>query len=120
MIRVHTMVRISDNSGAIYGQCIKVLKNAKIAKPGDIIIVVVKKNMPHKKIKRGSIHRALLIRTSKALPRYSGHTISFTDNSAVLLGKRDLPVATRIMGPVYKELREKKYMKVISLSTIVV
>jgi len=120
MIYHHTYLKVTDNSGALIAQCIKTLRNTSKAKVGDIIIVVLKKIIPKKKVKKGEIHRALVIRTKQQYSRYSGAYIKFAENSIILLNKKNLPIGTRIFGPVYKELRYKKFMKIISLASIAI
>ncbi len=109
---------VADNSGARKIQCIKVLGGSKrrFASIGDIIIVSVKDAIPRGKVKKGEVLKAVIVRTKKDFKRNDGTTIRFDKNAAVLLDKQEEPIATRIFGPVTRELRTKKFMKIISLS----
>lgn len=116
MIYVESVLNVADNSGAIKAQCIKVLKNKKFAKIGDEIVVAIKKAKPNTKIKKGEVHKAVVIRTKKELRRADGTTIKFGNNEAILINAEKQPLGNRIFGPVTYELREKNYLKIISLS----
>ena len=109
---------VADNSGARKIQCIKVLGGSKrrFASIGDIIIVSVKDAIPRGKVKKGEVLKAVIVRTKKDFKRNDGTTIRFDKNAAVLLDKQEEPIATRIFGPVTRELRTKKFMKIISLA----
>ena len=109
---------VADNSGARKIQCIKVLGGSKrrFASIGDIIIVSVKDAIPRGKVKKGEVLKAIVVRTKKHFKRTDGTTIKFDKNAAVLLDKQEEPIATRIFGPVTRELRTKKFMKIISLA----
>ena len=109
---------VADNSGARRVQCIKVLGGSKrrFASIGDIIVVSVKDAIPRAKVKKGEVFKAVIVRTSKSFGRTDGSTIKFDRNAAVLLDKQEEPIATRIFGPVTRELRTKKFMKIISLA----
>jgi len=109
---------VADNSGARKIQCIKVLGGSKrrFASIGDIIIVSIKDAIPRAKEKKGEIFKAVVVRTKKDFGRADGTTIRFDKNAAVLLDKQEEPIATRIFGPVTRELRTKKFMKIISLA----
>ena len=109
---------VADNSGARRVQCIKVLGGSKrrFASIGDIIVVSIKDAIPRAKVKKGEVFKAVIVRTSKAFGRTDGSTIKFDRNAAVLLDKQEEPIATRIFGPVTRELRTKKFMKIISLA----
>ena len=109
---------VADNSGAKKIQCIKVLGGSKrrFASIGDIIVVSIKDAIPRAKVKKGEVFKAVIVRTSKEFKRNDGSTIRFDKNAAVLLDKQEEPVATRIFGPVTRELRTKKFMKIISLA----
>ena len=109
---------VADNSGARKIQCIKVLGGSKrkFASIGDIIIVSVKDAIPRGKVKKGEVLKAIIVRTKKDFNRVDGSTIRFDKNAAVLLDKQEEPIATRIFGPVTRELRTKKFMKIISLA----
>ena len=108
---------VADNSGAKKIQCIKVLGGSKrrFASIGDIIVVSIKDAIPRAKVKKGEVFKAVIVRTSKEFKRNDGSTIRFDKNAAVLLDKQEEPVATRIFGPVTRELRTKKFMKIILL-----
>ena len=118
MIQMQTNLEVADNSGARRVQCIKVLGGSKrkSASIGDVIIVSVKDAIPRGRVKKGDVHRAVIVRTAKELLRSDGSTIRFDTNSAVLLNKQNEPIGTRIFGPVTRELRAKKFMKIISLA----
>jgi large subunit ribosomal protein L14 len=118
MIQTETRLRVADNSGAKSVSCIKVLGGSKrrYATVGDIIVVAVKEAMPNSKVKKGDVVRAVIVRTSKEIRRIDGTHIRFDDNSAVLINAQGEPIGTRIFGPVARELRAKKFMKIISLA----
>ncbi|NVM21846.1 MAG: 50S ribosomal protein L14 [Desulfobacterales bacterium] len=118
MIQVETRLQAADNSGAKKLYCIKVPGGSRrrYARVGDIIIVSVKEAIPNAKVKKGDVMRAVVVRTKKELRRPDGSYIKFDDNSAVLINQQGEPVGTRIFGPVARELRAKKFMKIISLA----
>tara|TARA_B100001245_G_C22832133_1_gene400239 strand:+ start:640 stop:1008 length:369 start_codon:yes stop_codon:yes gene_type:complete len=118
MIQMQSNLDVADNSGARKIQCIKVLGGSKrrFASIGDVIIVSVKDAIPRGKVKKGEVLKAVIVRTKKDFKRNDGTTIRFDKNAAVLLDKQEEPIATRIFGPVTRELRTKKFMKIISLS----
>jgi len=118
MIQMQTNLEVADNSGARRVQCIKVLGGSKrkTASVGDIIVVSVKEAIPKGRVKKGDVHRAVIVRTSKELRRADGTSIRFDRNAAVLINKQGEPIGTRIFGPVTRELRGKKFMKIISLA----
>ncbi len=118
MIQMQTNLDVADNSGARRVQCIKVLGGSKrmTASVGDVIVVSVKDAIPRGKVKKGDIHRAVIVRTAKEIRRPDGTTIRFDRNAAVLLSPQGEPIGTRIFGPVTRELRAKKFMKIISLA----
>ena len=118
MIQMQSNLFVADNSGARRVQCIKVLGGSKrrFASIGDIIVVSVKDAIPRAKVKKGEVFKAVIVRTSKSFGRTDGSTIKFDRNAAVLLDKQEEPLATRIFGPVTRELRTKKFMKIISLA----
>ncbi|MBE1236286.1 50S ribosomal protein L14 [Phaeovibrio sulfidiphilus] len=118
MIQMQTRLDVADNSGARQVQCIKVLGGSKhmIAGVGDIIVVSVKEAIPRGKVKKGDVHRAVIVRTAKEIRRPDGTSIRFDRNAAVLLNKQNEPIGTRIFGPVVRELRARKFMKIISLA----
>ena len=115
---MQTNIGVADNSGARKVQCIKVLGGSKKRSGtiGDIIIVSVKDAIPKGKVKKGEIYKALIVRTKKDFFRFDGSTIRFDKNAVVLLDKQEEPIGTRIFGPVTRELRSKKFMKIISLA----
>jgi len=118
MIQMQSNLYVADNSGARRIQCIKVLGGSKrrFASIGDIIVVSIKDAIPRAKVKKGDVFKAVIVRTSKEFGRLDGTTIRFDKNAAVLLDKQEEPIATRIFGPVTRELRTKKFMKIISLA----
>ena len=118
MIQMQTNLEVADNSGARRVQCIKVLGGSKrkTASVGDLIVVSVKEAIPRGKVKKGEIHRAVIVRTAKEIRRDDGSAIRFDSNAAVLLNPQGEPIGTRIFGPVTRELRAKRYMKIISLA----
>lgn len=118
MIQTQTVLTVADNSGAKRVGCIRVLGGTRrrYARVGDIIIVSVKEALPNSKVKKGDVMRAVVVRTTKETPRSDGSYIRFDDNSAVLINAQGEPVGTRIFGPVARELRAKKFMKIISLA----
>ena len=118
MIQTETRLRVADNSGAKQVACIKVLGGSKrrYAGIGDIIVVAVKEAMPNSKVKKGDVAKAVIVRTVKEIKRPDGSHIKFDDNSAVLINQQSEPIGTRIFGPVARELRAKKFMKIISLA----
>ena len=118
MIQMETNLDVADNSGARRLQCIKVLGGSKrrFATVGDIIVVSVKEAIPRGRVKKGDVHRAVIVRTKKEVSRQDGSYIRFDTNSAVLVDKDNEPVGTRIFGPVARELRAKRFMKIISLA----
>ena len=118
MIQMQSTLLVADNSGAKKVQCIKVLGGSKrrFASIGDVIVITVKDAIPRGKVKKGEVHKAVIVRTAKEVFRQDGSTIRFDNNSAVLLTKEGDPIGTRIFGPVTRELRAKKYMKIISLA----
>ncbi len=118
MIQMQTQLDVADNSGAKKVQCIKVLGGSKrrTAGVGDLIVVSVKEAIPRGKVKKGDVHRAVVVRTAKEIRRQDGTTIRFDNNAAVLVTNQLEPIGTRIFGPVVRELRAKKMMKIISLA----
>ncbi|TNE63345.1 MAG: 50S ribosomal protein L14 [Alphaproteobacteria bacterium] len=118
MIQMQTNLDVADNSGAKRVQCIKVLGGSKrkTAGVGDIIVVSVKEAIPRGRVKKGDVHRAVIVRTAKEVRRPDGTAIRFDRNAAVLVDKKHEPIGTRIFGPVVRELRAKKHMKIISLA----
>jgi len=118
MIQTQTVLDAADNSGAKKLMCIKVLGGSKrrYASVGDIIVASVKEAMPGSKVRKGDVVKAVVVRTAKEIPRRDGSYIRFDKNSAVLIDANKEPVGTRIFGPVARELRAHKFMKIISLA----
>ena len=118
MIRVETMLNVADNSGARKIQCIKVLGGSRrrYAGVGDVIVASVKEANPRGAVKKGEVVRAVIVRTAKEIARPDGSYIRFDNNSAVLVDAQNEPVGTRIFGPVARELRAKRFMKIVSLA----
>lgn len=118
MIQANTVLDVADNSGARKVQCIKVLGGSRrrYASVGDIIVVSVKEAIPNSRVKKGDIQKAVVVRTSKEIGRPDGSFIKFDTNSAVLVNREQDPIGTRIFGPVARELRAKRFMKIISLA----
>jgi len=118
MIQMQSRLEVADNSGARKVQCIKVLGGSKrkTAGVGDIIVVSVKEAIPRGRVKKGDVHRAVIVRTAKEIRRQDGSAIRFDRNAAVLIDKQGEPIGTRIFGPVTRELRAKRFMKIISLA----
>ena len=118
MIQMQSNLEVADNSGAKRVQCIKVLGGAKrkYASVGDVIVVTIKEAIPRGKVKKGEVRRAVIVRTAKQIQRQDGSSIKFDTNAAVLLSNSGEPIGTRIFGPVVRELRAKKFMKIVSLA----
>ena len=118
MIQMQTKLDVADNSGARLLQCIKVLGGSKrkTASVGDVIVVSIKEAIPRGRVKKGDVHRAVIVRTAKEIRRADGSAIRFDNNAAVLLNNQDEPIGTRIFGPVTRELRSRKFMKIVSLA----
>lgn len=118
MIQAETQLNAADNSGAKRLYCIKVLGGSRrrYASVGDIIVVSVKEAIPNAKVKKGDVLRAVVVRTKKEVRRPDGSYIKFDENSAVLINAAKEPIGTRIFGPVARELRARKFMKIISLA----
>ncbi|MEE2968773.1 MAG: 50S ribosomal protein L14 [Pseudomonadota bacterium] len=118
MIQSESNLEVADNSGARRVQCIRVLGGSRRrwASVGDVIIVTVKEAIPRGRVKKGDIHRAVVVRTSKEIRRPDGTSIRFDRNAAVLINPQGEPIGTRIFGPVTRELRARQYMKIISLA----
>lgn len=123
MIQMQSRLKVADNSGAKEVMCIKVLGGSKrmIAHLGDVIVVSVKSAVPNGKIKKGEVHRAVIVRTRKEIRRPDGSTIKFDENAAVLINKNTKePTGTRVFGPVSRELRDKGFMQIVSLAQEVI
>ena len=118
MIQTESNLSVADNSGAKRVQCIKVLGGSKrrYASVGDVIVVSIKEAAPRGKVKKGDVHRAVVVRTRKEIRRVDGSAIRFDSNAAVLINKQEEPIGTRIFGPVTRELRALTFMKIISLA----
>lgn len=118
MIQMQSILNVADNSGAKKLFCIKVLGGSKrrFAGVGDVIVVSVRESIPNSKVKKGDVQKAVIVRTAKEIGRADGSYIRFDENAAVLIDKNMEPVGTRIFGPVARELRAKKYMKIVSLA----
>jgi large subunit ribosomal protein L14 len=118
MIQMRTVLDVADNSGAKRVQCIKVIGGSrrKYAGIGDVIVVSIKEALPNMKVKKGDIAKAVVVRTSQGVSRPDGSYIKFDGNSAVLVNPQMEPIGTRIFGPVARELRAKKFMKIVSLA----
>lgn len=122
MILFMTNIRVVDNSGAKKVECIKILGGSKrrSANIGDILVVSVKEALPNRKVKKGEVQRAVVVRTKKGLRRESGEIIKFDSNAVVLINDQNLPIGTRIFGPVTRELKEKNMLRLISLASTVI
>lgn len=118
MIQVESTLDVADNSGARKVACIKVLGGSrrKYASIGDVIVVSVKEAIPNARVKKGEVRRAVIVRTAKGIGRSDGTYIKFDDNAAVLIDQAREPVGTRIFGPVARELRARRFMRIISLA----
>lgn len=118
MIQMQSNLDVADNSGARRVMCIKVLGGSKrkVAGVGDVIVVSVKDAIPRGKVKKGDVHRAVIVRTSASVRRPDGSIIRFDKNAAVLINKQNEPIGTRIFGPVVRELRARRFMKIVSLA----
>ena len=118
MIQSETVLDVADNSGAKKVYCIKVLGGSKrrYASVGDIIVVSIREAIPNSKVKKGEVARAVVVRTAKEIARPDGTYIRFDGNSAVLINKENEPIGTRIFGPVARELRAKRFMRIVSLA----
>jgi large subunit ribosomal protein L14 len=118
MIQMQTILDVADNSGAKKVMCVKVLGGSKrkYASLGDVIVVSIREAIPQSKVKKGEVARAVIVRTAREVERPDGSYIRFDGNSAVLINKDLEPVGTRIFGPVARELRARKFMKIISLA----
>jgi large subunit ribosomal protein L14 len=118
MIQTETVLNVADNSGAKKVLCIRVLGGTRkrYATIGDVIVVTVKEALPHAKVKKGDVMKAVIVRTAKAMKRMDDTWVRFEDNAAVMLGTSGEPVGTRIFGPVARELRNQGFMKIISLA----
>lgn len=122
MIQVQTELQVADNSGARRVECIKVLGGSRrrVAGLGDVIVVAIKEALPKAKVRKGDVAKAVIVRTTREYLREDGSYIKFDSNSAVLINNQNEPVGTRIFGPVARELRARRFMKIISLAPEVV
>ena len=122
MIQMQTKLSVADNSGAKKVACIKVLGGSRrrYASIGDIIIVSVKEAIPNSKVKKGDVMKAVVVRTKKEVGRDDGSSLKFDDNAAVLINDAGEPIGTRIFGPVARELRARRFMKIVSLAPEVI
>ena len=118
MIQMQSNLDVADNSGARRVQCIKVLGGSgrKVANVGDVIIVSVKEAIPRGRVKKGDVHKAVIVRTPSEIKRPDGSVIRFDKNAAVLINNSNEPIGTRIFGPVTRELRARRFMKIVSLA----
>jgi large subunit ribosomal protein L14 len=118
MIQVETMLEVADNSGAKKVQCIRVLGGTRrrYARVGDVIVVSIKDAVPNSAVKKGTVAKAVVVRTKKEYGRKDGTFIRFSDNAAVIINEANEPRGTRIFGPVARELREKRFMRIVSLA----
>jgi len=118
MVQQETRLVVADNTGAKEVLCIKVLGGSKkrYARVGDLIVVTIKKSIPSATLKKGEVHKAVVVRTKKETKRKDGSYIRFDDNAVVIINENKEPTGTRVFGPVARELREKKFMKILSLA----
>lgn len=122
MIQQETVLNVADNSGAKVVSCIRVLGGTRrrYAHVGDVIVVAVKEALPNAKVKKGDVAKAVIVRTKKEVQRQDGSLIRFDENAAVIINQYGEPVGTRIFGPVARELRAKRFMKIVSLAPEVI
>lgn len=122
MIQQESILKIADNTGAKRALCIRVLGGSRrrYGRVGDVVVVTIKDALPNAGVKKGEVARAVIVRTAKEMRRKDGSYIRFDENAAVLIGDGGEPRGTRIFGPVGRELREKKYMKIVSLAPEVI
>ena len=118
MIQMESVLDVADNSGARRVACVKVLGGSqrRYASIGDVIVVSVKEALPNSRVKKKQVHKAVVVRTRKEIARPDGSFIRFDDNSVVLIDANQEPIGTRIFGPVARELRAKKFMRIVSLA----
>ncbi len=118
MIQMQSNLLIADNSGAKLARCVKVLGGSKrrFAWAGDVIVVAIQEAIPRGRVKKGDVHRAVIVRTAHPIRRRDGSALRFDKNAAVLINKQGEPIGTRVFGPVIRELRQKRYMKIVSLA----
>ena len=123
MIQTNTILNVADNSGAKQVKCIKVFSTSKYnyAKVGDLIVVSIQKTSSKKKVNKGEVAYAVIVRTKKKINRLDGTSLSFSDNAVVLVNNNTfVPIGTRIFGPITQELRKRKFMKIIALASVIV
>jgi large subunit ribosomal protein L14 len=118
MIKVETVLDVADNSGAKKVLCFRILGGSKrkSASVGDIVVVSIKEAVPESKVKKGDVHKAVIVRTKKEIRRPDGSYIRFDNNAAVIINEAREPIGTRIFGPIARELRAKNFMKIVSLA----
>lgn len=118
MIKVETVLDVADNSGAKKVLCFRILGGSrrKSASVGDVVVVSIKEAVPESKVRKGEVHRAVIVRTKKEVRRTDGSYIRFDNNAAVIINEHQEPVGTRIFGPIARELRAKNFMKIVSLA----
>ena len=122
MIQQESRLNVADNTGAKQVLCIKVLGGSRkrYARLGDVIVITIKKAIPNSNLKKGEVHKAVVVRTKKELKRKDGSYIRFDDNAAVIINEQNEPIGTRVFGPVARELRDKQFMKILSLAPEVI
>ena len=122
MVQQESLLNVADNTGAKQVLCIKVLGGSrkKYAQLGDVIVISIKKAIPNSNLKKGEVHKAVVVRTKKELRRKDGSYIRFDDNAVVIINDQKEPRGTRVFGPVARELREKQFMKILSLAPEVI
>ena len=122
MIQQETRLNVADNTGAKQVLCIKVLGGSRkrYARVGDLIVITVKKTIPNSNVKKGEVRKAVVVRTNKEYKRKDGSYIRFDDNAVVIIDNQEEPAGTRVFGPIARELREKKFMKILSLAPEVI
>lgn len=122
MVLTQTLLKCIDNSGALYVRCLRILGKPPKSRgfPGDFIIVSIKTCKPNKKVKRGEVYKGILVRVCYRVYRRREVSLQCTTNAVILLNKRELPLGNRVIGPVMRELREKKHFKILSLARLVI
>lgn len=122
MVFTQTILKCIDNSGALLVKCLRILGKSPRSRgfPGDFIIISIKTHRPHKKVKRGEVYKAVLARVGYRIPRQGNITVQCSSCAAVILNKRELPLGSRILGPVMRELRENQHYKILSLAPAVI
>jgi large subunit ribosomal protein L14 len=122
MVFTQTVLKCIDNSGALLVKCLRILGKSPRCRgfPGDFIIISIKTHRPHKKVKRGEVYKAVLARVGYRIPRQGNITVQCSSCAVVILNKRELPLGSRVLGPVMRELRDKKHYKILSLAPAVI